>query len=69
VEQHKHLCSVAVTWRDGDAGQGRERKKKSEKYDMWAWSVIEMKREGSTRYAESPPCRHPCDSPLKHLGR
>jgi len=62
VKQHKHSCSVAITWRDGDAGQGKG-KKEGEKYDIWAQSVIEMKREGSTRYAESPPCHHRCDSP------
>jgi len=45
VEQHKHSCYVAVTWRDGDAGQGKEKKRKKvgEKYDIWAWCVIEMK--------------------------
>jgi len=63
VKQHKHSCSVAITWRDRDAGQGKGKKKEGEKYDIWAQSVIEMKREGSTRYAESPPCHHRCDSP------
>jgi len=48
-----------------DKGKKKKRKKAGEKYDIWAWCVIEMKWEGSTRYAESPSCHHPCDSPRR----